>query len=137
MTVWLATIAFAIPAGQGAEPPTMCHTYACHHRVALRMHRARWKNKPWQHRYHHLPAAVKARLRSVRMCESGDRPWAVSAGGTYRGFYQYDRPTARAAGFTRDPATLTSAEGRAEQHVRTAWYAMRTGWRPWPICGRR
>lgn len=137
MTVVLALVALAAgPPAHATEPPR-CRTRACHHRVARRQHRERWGHRPWAHAYHHLDAAMRAKLLRVRGCESTHRPWAVSAGGTYRGYYQYDEATAREAGFTRDPATLTSAEGRAEQHVRTARFARRVGWGRWPLCGRR
>jgi hypothetical protein len=70
-------------------------------------------------------------LRAIAMCESGGDPTAVSAGGTYRGMYQFDMRTWRSVGGRGDPAAA-SAE---EQGRRAAILYARRGPAPWPICG--
>ena len=68
--------------------------------------------------------------RSVELAVGGD-PTAVSAGGTYRGLYQFDLPTWRGVGGRGDPAAA-SAE---EQGRRAAILYARRGPAPWPVCG--
>jgi hypothetical protein len=59
------------------------------------------------------------------------RPTAVSAGGTYRGKYQFDVQTWQSVGGTGDPA----AAPEAEQDARAAALAAQRGSSPWPVCG--
>jgi hypothetical protein len=80
-------------------------------------------------------AAQWARLRS---CESGDNYGAVSAGGRFRGAYQFDQPTwdqiaerdfPELVGL--DPASAPPAD---QDTVARALYRLR-GANPWPRCG--
>jgi peptidoglycan hydrolase CwlO-like protein len=73
-----------------------------------------------------------ATLAAIAQCESGGNPAAVSPGGLYRGKYQFDPATWRAAGGTGDPAAAPSA---VQDRVAARLYAQR-GSAPWPICGR-
>lgn len=70
-------------------------------------------------------------LTSIAACESGGNPRAVSANGTYRGKYQFDRQTWRGVGGTGDPA----AASEAEQDMRAAKLLASRGTQPWPECG--
>src|SRR3954468_883442 len=54
-------------------------------------------------------AGVSSVLESIARCESGGNPAAVSASGTYRGKYQFDRPTWRTLGGKGDPAKAREA----------------------------
>jgi hypothetical protein len=81
--------------------------------------------------------AVLARLRN---CESGGNYAAVSAGGTYRGAYQFSRQTWNnvARGFL--PAYVSVDPAAAAPYVQDAmarvlWQA--SGSSQWPICGPR
>jgi peptidoglycan hydrolase-like protein with peptidoglycan-binding domain len=70
-------------------------------------------------------------LQRIAQCESGGVPTAVSAGGTYRGKYQFSRATWRALGGSGDPAAAPEAE---QDRVAAKLYARR-GSTPWPVCG--
>ena len=72
-----------------------------------------------------------ATLQRIAQCESGGNPSAVSADGTYRGKYQFDRDTWRAMGGTGDPAEAPEAE---QDRIAAALLAQR-GTAPWPVCG--
>jgi hypothetical protein len=72
-----------------------------------------------------------ATLQRIAQCESGGNPSAVSADGTYRGKYQFDRETWRALGGSGDPADAPEAE---QDRIAAALLAQR-GTAPWPICG--
>jgi hypothetical protein len=72
-----------------------------------------------------------ASSRRVALCESGGRPDAVSAGGDYRGKWQFDLSTWAGVGGTGDPA----AAPEAEQDGRAYLLWQRRGWQPWPVCG--
>jgi soluble lytic murein transglycosylase-like protein len=79
-----------------------------------------------------LPGGVsQATLDAIGACESGGDPTAVSAGGTYRGKYQFDQGTWESVGGTGDPA----AAPEAEQDYRAALLYAEAGSSPWPICG--
>jgi peptidoglycan hydrolase-like protein with peptidoglycan-binding domain len=73
-------------------------------------------------------AATLARIAS---CESGGNPAAISAGGRYRGKYQFSRPTWRALGGTGDPAKAPEAV----QDAMAAKLLAQRGTSPWPVCG--
>jgi hypothetical protein len=81
------------------------------------------------------PAAPSASADSTRQriaqCESGGSPTAVSADGTYRGKYQFDRTTWREMGGTGDPAEAPEAE---QDRIAAQLLAQR-GTAPWPVCG--
>ena len=70
-------------------------------------------------------------LQRIAQCESGGDPTAVSADGTYRGKYQFDRATWRRMGGTGDPA----AAPEAEQDRIAAQLLAQRGTAPWPVCG--
>jgi peptidoglycan hydrolase-like protein with peptidoglycan-binding domain len=71
-----------------------------------------------------------SRLEAIAQCESGGDPQAVSAGGKYRGKYQFDRATWRALGGTGDPIDASEAE----QDSRAAQLLAARGSTPWPNC---
>jgi Transglycosylase-like domain/Putative peptidoglycan binding domain len=77
------------------------------------------------------PSVASGRLEAIARCESGGNPAAVSRTGRYRGKYQFDRPTWRAAGGTGDPAAAPEAE---QDRVAAQLLAQR-GTAPWPNCG--
>jgi hypothetical protein len=70
-------------------------------------------------------------LAKIAQCESGGNPAAISAGGHYRGKYQFTRATWRAMGGTGDPA----AAPEAEQDRLAAALLAQQGTSPWPVCG--
>ena len=72
-----------------------------------------------------------ATLDAIASCESGGNPAAISAGGAYRGKYQFDYGTWASVGGSGDPA----AASEAEQDMRAAILYARSGSSPWPICG--
>lgn len=78
------------------------------------------------------PAGQNAHLDDIRACESNHDYQAVSAGGQYRGAYQFSRETWRSVGGTGDPA----AASEGEQDRRAAMLYEREGAAPWPNCGR-
>src|SRR4051794_2447027 len=71
-------------------------------------------------------------LARIAQCESGGNPAAISAGGRYRGKYQFTRATWRALGGSGDPAKASEAE---QDRVALLLYRQR-GTQPWPVCGR-
>jgi hypothetical protein len=75
--------------------------------------------------------ADDARLERIARCESGGDPTAVSADGTYRGKYQFDRETWRQLGGSGDPAAAPEAE---QDRIAGKLLAVR-GTTPWPNCG--
>ena len=103
----------------------------------VRMHRRQYR-KAWaarfyfEHRWAATPSWVKDKLRSIRLCESGDNPRAVSSSGAYRGLYQFSFSTWGVVGGSGDPA----AAPRVEQNVRAADLLMNHGAGHWPICGQ-
>jgi hypothetical protein len=70
-------------------------------------------------------------LSAIRACESGGDYGAVSAGGRYRGAYQFDRQTWQSVGGSGDPAAASPAEQDAR--ARQLWN--QRGSNPWPNCG--
>jgi resuscitation-promoting factor RpfB len=73
---------------------------------------------------------VPAVLEKIAECESGGNPRAVSAGGRYRGKYQFDRATWQRWGGTGDPAKASEA---TQDRVALKLYKAR-GTSPWPNC---
>jgi hypothetical protein len=78
-----------------------------------------------------IPSWGRDHLSSIAWCESRNNPRAVSAGGTYRGLYQFSFSTWQVVGGSGDPA----AAPRAEQTWR-AWKLLKNhGSGHWPNCG--
>lgn len=75
--------------------------------------------------------AVAVPLAAIAACESGGSARAVSAGGQYRGKYQFDYRTWRTVGGRGDPA----AAPEDEQDMRAAVLYRWRGAQPWPVCG--
>jgi soluble lytic murein transglycosylase-like protein len=79
-----------------------------------------------------LPGGISLpTLEAIAACESGGDPTAVSAGGTYRGLYQFDQGTWESVGGEGDPAAAPARE----QNYRAALLYERSGSSPWPVCG--
>jgi hypothetical protein len=74
---------------------------------------------------------IPADLAAVAQCESGGNPAAVSAGGTYRGLFQFDQGTWESVGGSGDPA----AASVSEQVLRAQILRSQRGSSPWPVCG--
>jgi uncharacterized protein YabE (DUF348 family) len=79
------------------------------------------------------PSADGLNWAALAACESGGRPNAVSASGTYRGMYQFSRSTWAAVGGTGDPAAASADE----QTFRAQQLYNRSGAGQWPHCGSR
>jgi hypothetical protein len=75
---------------------------------------------------------IPAALAAIAECESHGDPRAISAGGTYRGKYQFDFSTWASVGGDGDPA----AASETEQDRRAAMLYHRAGPGRWPVCGR-
>jgi peptidoglycan hydrolase-like protein with peptidoglycan-binding domain len=71
-------------------------------------------------------------LRRIAQCESGGDPTAVSAGGTYRGKYQFTRSTWRRLGGSGDPA---KAPEWLQDRLALKLYRQ-SGTDPWPACSK-
>jgi transglycosylase-like protein len=90
------------------------------------------KQRKHESRFAHLPGGIsQSTLDAIGECESGGDPHAVSAGGTYRGKYQFDYGTWASVGGHGDPATASERE----QDYRAALLYERSGSSPWPVCG--
>lgn len=76
--------------------------------------------------------AIPPQLAAIARCESGGNPRAISAGGTYRGKYQFSYSTWRSVGGKGDPA----AASETEQDRRAAILLRTGGPGHWPVCGR-
>ncbi len=76
--------------------------------------------------------ALPPQLQAIARCESGGDPRAISAGGSYRGKYQFSYSTWRSVGGTGDPARASEAE----QDRRAAKLYRTGGPGHWPVCGR-
>jgi Transglycosylase-like domain len=75
---------------------------------------------------------IPPQLRSIAECESHGNPRAISAGGTYRGKYQFSFATWRSVGGEGDPAEASETE----QDRRAAKLYRTGGPGHWPFCGR-
>jgi transglycosylase-like protein len=96
-------------------------------RVAREVRRAR------QHRFGGAPnVPIPPVLEQIARCESHSDPRAVSAGGTYRGKYQFSFSTWASVGGDGDPA----AASETEQDRRAAVLYRSGGPGHWPVCGR-
>ncbi len=96
-------------------------------RVARQVRRARAR--------HHGGApnvAIPPVLKSIARCESHGDPRAISAGGRYRGKYQFSFSTWRSVGGKGDPAKASETE----QDRRAAILYRTGGPGHWPVCGR-
>jgi hypothetical protein len=76
--------------------------------------------------------AMPPQLKAIAMCESHGNPRAISAGGQYRGKYQFDFSTWRSVGGKGDPARASETE----QDRRAAKLYRTGGPAHWPVCGR-
>ena len=74
-----------------------------------------------------LPRALK----QIAECESGGNPRAVSAGGRYRGKYQFSIDTWQNLGGKGDPVDASEAQ---QDRIALKLYR-RSGTAPWPSCG--
>jgi len=72
-------------------------------------------------------------LDAIGKCESGGNAKIVSAGGDYRGKYQFSKATWATVGGDGDPARATETE----QDHRAAILLRRQGTKPWPTCGAK
>ncbi|MER6214656.1 ubiquitin-like domain-containing protein [Streptomyces sp. NPDC001674] len=84
-----------------------------------------------------LPASVAGAegldWNALAQCESGGRPSATDASGTYGGLYQFDVTTWQALGGSGRPQDAPAAE----QTFRAKKLYVQRGASPWPHCGRR
>ncbi|WP_240926218.1 resuscitation-promoting factor [Streptomyces sp. JB150] len=84
-----------------------------------------------------LPDSVRGadhlNWQALAACESGGRPDAVDASGTYGGLYQFDTRTWHSLGGTGRPQDAPAAE----QTYRAKKLYLRRGTSPWPHCGSR
>ncbi|HEV2875042.1 MAG TPA: transglycosylase family protein [Thermoleophilaceae bacterium] len=78
-----------------------------------------------------VPRWGKQHLRSIRWCESRNKPRAVGGGGAYRGLYQFSFRTWYVVGGAGDPAAAV----RHEQTWRAWLLLSRHGSGHWPVCG--
>lgn len=76
--------------------------------------------------------SIPPQLKAIAECESGGDPRAISAGGTYRGKYQFSFSTWRSVGGKGDPARASETE----QDRRAAILYRKGGPGHWPVCGR-
>ena len=79
------------------------------------------------------PTADGLNWAALAACESGGRPDAVSASGTYRGMYQFSQQTWNSVGGVGDPAAASADE----QTYRAQLLYQRSGAGQWPHCGPR
>ena len=84
-----------------------------------------------------LPTSVRGadhlNWEGLAACESGGRPDAVDASGTYGGLYQFDTQTWHSLGGSGRPQDAPAAE----QTYRAKKLYLRRGASPWPHCGSR
>ena len=129
----IPAVAFAADAASSTNPPDggndrAVALRAAEQKAAVRRHRAA---KRRAHKRAHGSTASPT-MQRISACESGGNPHAIGGGGTYRGKYQFDRPTWASVGGTGDPA----AAPEAEQDRRAAILYARVGRSAWPVCGQ-
>lgn len=106
---------------------TLAELRASTRRSARDVRRAR------EHRFGGAPnVPIPPVLEQIARCESHGDPRAVSAGGTYRGKYQFSFSTWASVGGDGDPA----AASETEQDRRAAILYRSGGPGHWPVCGR-
>ena len=129
----IPAVAFAADAASSTNPPDggndrAVALRAAQQKAAVRRHRAA---KRRAHKRAHGSTASPA-MQRIAACESGGNPHAIGGGGTYRGKYQFDRPTWASVGGSGDPASAPEAE----QDRRAAILYARVGRSAWPVCGQ-
>jgi hypothetical protein len=103
--------------------------------AGLTAHRAAIDNIARGHR-----APSEAQLARLRACESKGSYSAVSRSGRYRGAYQFSRRTWNNVAKMVLPSYHGVDPAAAPAHVQDAMARAlwsQTGWRSWPVCGRR
>jgi uncharacterized protein YabE (DUF348 family) len=80
-----------------------------------------------------MRGADQLNWQGLARCESGGRPGAVDASGTYGGMYQFDAQTWQSVGGKGRPQDASAAE----QTFRAKKLYVRRGASPWPHCGTR
>jgi Transglycosylase-like domain len=124
-------------AGGRMRPPTRRELRASIHRMQKRWARytrttRRGRNAMFRLKVRRgVPRWGKQHLRSIRWCESRNKPGAIGGGGAYRGLYQFSFRTWYVVGGTGDPA----AAPRHEQTWRAWLLLSRHGSAHWPVCG--
>jgi len=78
------------------------------------------------------PTNMPPQLKAIAYCESKGDPRAISAGGAYRGKYQFSFTTWASVGGKGDPARASETE----QDRRAAKLYRTGGPGHWPVCGR-
>ena len=129
----IPAVAFAADAASSTNPPDggtdrALALRAAQQKAAVRRHRAA---KRRAHKRAHGSTASPT-MQRIAACESGGNPHAIGGGGTYRGKYQFDRPTWASVGGSGDPASAPEAE----QDRRAAILYARVGRSAWPVCGQ-
>ena len=129
----IPAVAFAADAASSTNPPDggndrAVALRAAQQKAAVRRHRAA---KRRAHKRAHGSTASPT-MQRIAACESGGNPHAIGGGGTYRGKYQFDRPTWASVGGSGDPASAPEAE----QDRRAAILYARVGRSAWPVCGQ-
>ena len=129
----IPAVAFAADAASSTNPPDggndrAVALRAAEQKAAVRRHRAA---KRRAHKRAHGSTASPT-MQRIATCESGGNPHAIGGGGTYRGKYQFDRPTWASVGGSGDPASAPEAE----QDRRAAILYARVGRSAWPVCGQ-
>ncbi|MFC7220436.1 ubiquitin-like domain-containing protein [Streptomyces polyrhachis] len=79
-----------------------------------------------------VPGTGGLNWASLAACESGGRPGATDATGTYGGLYQFDLRTWQGVGGSGRPQDASAAE----QTYRAQKLYQQRGAAPWPVCGR-
>ena len=129
----IPAVAFAADAASSTNPPDggndrAVALRAAQQKAAVRRYRAA---KRRAHKRAHGSTASPT-MQRIAACESGGNPHAIGGGGTYRGKYQFDRPTWASVGGSGDPASAPEAE----QDRRAAILYARVGRSAWPVCGQ-
>ena len=120
IVVMIAAAASAHAGGSGGTGPGGTGTKSGHHgRYARLWDGVSHRDKRW--------------ARRTSECESGGNPKAVSPGGTYRGAFQFSRPTWRSA--PKSPGGDPIRYRWRTQAVVAVYKKHRDGTSAWPSCG--